>query len=215
MRASEIALPGPGGGDAPAVEDDEADGRDRELAGSRRERHRPPPAAAAARRAPATIAANESGSSEALDERAVDVGQRQQLGGVGGRHGAPVEDAHDLRRRLRGDRHERAHEARRLLGLLRRRDLAGADRPDRLVCDRDLAEAPLGHALEALVRGSAGSADQQQRFTPQFVDHGHADHGEDQIREANCNSLLISGNLTESGGRKDVVQVIENRVNAG
>ena len=60
--------------------------------------------------AAATIAANDAGvEAGAADERAVDVGQREQLGGVVGLHAAAVEDARALgllarrgRRRARG-----------------------------------------------------------------------------------------------------------------
>ncbi len=46
---------------------------------------------------------------------------------------------------------ERADEADRLLGLLGRGDLAGADRPDRLVGDDHVGRALVGHPLEALL----------------------------------------------------------------
>ena len=100
VSASETALPGPVRRDPPAVEDDRtAD------AGSR-------PAASVISRAASTIAANDVGvEAGAADQRAVDVGQREQLGGVVGLDAAAVEDpgrarpARDRgRRRARGRR---------------------------------------------------------------------------------------------------------------
>ena len=75
---------------------------------------------------------------------------------------------------------QRAHEGDRLLRLLGRRDLPGADRPDRLVGDHDVAE-PLGrrpcaevllHLVAELALGVAalalllGLADAQDRQQP-------------------------------------------------
>ena len=47
---------------------------------------------------------------------------------------------------------------------------------------------------------------------PSLVDHAHPDHGEDQVGESDRNRLLIARQLAESGRLKDVVQVVENRV---
>ena len=94
----------------------------------RRPRRRSPRTTSASRLAPA-------------DQRAVDVGQREQLGGVVGLDAAAVEDRAvrcGLLARAVGD--QRADERDRLLGLLGRRHPPGADRPDRLVRDHDLAE---------------------------------------------------------------------------
>ena len=76
---------------------------------------------------------------------AVDVGQREQLGRVLGLDRAAVEDAHALGR-LRGRDRRRsarmnAHASCACSGVA---TLAGADRPDRLVGDRHLAQALVG-----------------------------------------------------------------------
>ncbi len=75
----------------------------------------------------------------AADQGAVDVGEGHQALDVVGLDAAAVEDAQRVRDGLavlRGD--PRADEGVDLLGLLGGRDLAGADRPDRLVGDHHL-----------------------------------------------------------------------------
>ena len=47
---------------------------------------------------------------------------------------------------------------------------------------------------------------------PSLIDQRHAHHGEDQVGGADRDRLLVAGDLAESSRRKDVVQVIENRV---
>ena len=68
-------------------------------------------------------------------------GCAEQLGGVVGLHRAAVEDPHRLGRRGVAGGQQRAHEGERLLRLLGRRGAAGADRPDGLVGDDELAAA--------------------------------------------------------------------------
>ena len=58
-------------------------------------------------------------------------------------------------------------------------------------------------------------ADQQQLLAPDPVDHRHRDHGEQQVRGADRYRLQIARDLAEAGLREDVVQVVENRVDAG
>src|SRR5277367_6163720 len=53
---------------------------------------------------------------------------------------------------------------------------------------------------------------QQQRLPADAVDHRHRDHREQQIRRSNRHRLQVSRNLVESREGKNVVQVIENRV---
>ena len=85
----------------------------------------------------------------AAHQRAVHVGLGQDLGRVVGLHAAAVEHAHALGRLLRAVAHERADERDRLLRLLGRGDLPGADRPDRLVGDHHVGEPLVGHAPRA------------------------------------------------------------------
>src|SRR3954452_7060550 len=85
------------------------------------------------------------------DEPAVAVGQREQLVRVVGLHRAAVDDPHPLGRLLGAVADQRAAEAERILGLLGRRDLAGPDRPDRLVGDHDVAEALVGDLAQVLL----------------------------------------------------------------
>src|SRR5580698_8536157 len=63
--------------------------------------------------------------------------------------------------------------------------------------------------------GATGRADKQKRLAAHFVDERHADHGEQKVGCADHDGLLIARYLTESSGGKDVVQVIENCVDAG
>ena len=89
-RRARRRCPGPARREAPAVEHDEAD-RDGSAVSRRR-----------SRAAAATIARERLRLQRgAADERAVDVGQREQLGGVVGLDRAAVEDPHALGRRLR------------------------------------------------------------------------------------------------------------------
>src|SRR5580658_5593475 len=62
--------------------------------------------------------------------------------------------------------------------------------------------------------GATGRADKQKRLAAQFVDQRHADHGEQKVGCADRDGLLVARDLTESSSCKDVVQVIENRVDA-
>ena len=61
----------------------------------------------------------------------------------------------------------------------------------------------------------ARRANQQQRFAPQLVDQGHAHDGEHEIGGADGDGLLVAGDVAEPRRRKNAVQVIENRVDAG
>src|SRR5580765_5140535 len=58
-------------------------------------------------------------------------------------------------------------------------------------------------------------ADEQQRLATDFIDHGHRKHREDQIGGTNRNCLQIARYSTDASAREDVVQVIENCVDAG
>ena len=115
-------VPRPRRRQAPAVEHDEAD------EGSAH-------AAAAARIASEVL----RHQARASDQPAVDVGLREELGGVLGLHRAAVLDPHRLGHVVAvhlGD--DGADAGVGLLGHRRRRRAAGADRPDRLVRDRRL-----------------------------------------------------------------------------
>ena len=179
-------VPGPRGGQAPAVEHDEAgrgDGqrhrpgrpsaREQDLRGPRNGGLAHPASAAS------TIAANASGSRLAPPTSAPShVGQRQQLGGVVGLHASAVEDAGAPRLVTRAVGHEGADEPAGILGLFGRGDLPGPDRPDRLVGDDHVAEAVLRHIVQtflhlvaqlalgvaaiALLLGLADAEDRQQ-----------------------------------------------------
>src|ERR1700749_3597761 len=73
------------------------------------------------------------------DQGAVDVGEGEELLRVPRLDRAAVEDPHRVGLRAAPAQHV-ADERARLLGLLGGRDLAGADRPDRLVGDHDLCD---------------------------------------------------------------------------
>src|SRR5262245_2982140 len=85
----------------------------------------------------------------AAHERAVDIGLRHQLVDVLGLHRPAVLDPDPVPRSAEPRAHALAHERVHLLGGLRRRGPAGADRPDRLVGDHELGRARLGHQREA------------------------------------------------------------------
>ena len=136
-------------GQAPAVEHDQADARPRLTA-------------PAARHDPREALGVEA---RAAHQRAVDVRLGEDLRRVVGLDAAAVEHADRARPPPASGRHQRAHEGDRLLGDLGRGDLAGADRPDRLVGDhhvgeplgRDLLE-PLLHLVAQLALGLAALA---------------------------------------------------------
>ena len=168
MSASATALPGPGSAHSPPVEHDEADRGDRQAGHER-----------TASTAASMIAANESTSSDAPPtSAAVDVGQGEQLRRVVGLDAAAVEDPRALGLLAVAVGDQRADERDRVLGLLGRRRQPGADRPDRLVGDRDdaellglelleagldlVAELALGVAALALLLGLADAQDRPQ-----------------------------------------------------
>src|ERR1700691_374747 len=64
----------------------------------------------------------------------------EQLGGVLRLDRTAIQDPYALRRPLVAIADERPHECDRLLGLLGARHSASTDRPDRLICDRDLRQ---------------------------------------------------------------------------
>ena len=70
-----------------------------------------------------------------------------------------------------------------------------------------------GHAAQAA--GATRRANQQQRLAAQLVDQRHADNGEQKIRCADGDCLLVARNLAEAGGGEDVVQVVQNCVDPG
>ena len=83
----------------------------------------------------------------AAHQGAVDVGLPQQLGRRVGRDAAAVEDAQGGA--VHGLAGDGAHQRARLLGDLRGGGAAGADRPDRLVGDREDVGRPRLHARQA------------------------------------------------------------------
>ena len=76
----------------------------------------------------------------AADQRAVDVREGEELRGVLRLYAAAVEDPRALGLLAVAVGDQRADERDRVLGLLGCRRQPGADRPDRLVGDRDRAE---------------------------------------------------------------------------
>ena len=88
----------------------------------------------------------------------------------------------------------------------------GNQQPDQRARMRVRREDP-GHARQAT--GRARRANQQQHLAAQLIDHAHSDHGEDQVGKADGDGLLVAAELAESGLGKDVVQVVENRVDSG
>ncbi len=73
---------------------------------------------------------------------------------------------------------------------------------------------PKIHATPARQAAVPAAPISKQRLTPQPVDHRHAHHGEDQIGKPDRDGLLVARDLAESSRCKDVVQVVENRVDA-
>src|SRR6185437_8918979 len=59
------------------------------------------------------------------------------------------------------------------------------------------------------------SSDQKQFLSPNSVDNRHGDDGEYQVCRADGDCLQIARHLAETSASKDVVEVIENRVDAG
>src|SRR4029453_11685778 len=85
----------------------------------------------------------------AAHQRAVDVGLRHQVVDVLGLHRPAVLDPDRVPRSAEARPQALAHERVDLLGGLRSGGAAGTDRPDRLVCDHELAGARFGHQREA------------------------------------------------------------------
>ncbi len=147
VRASETAFPGPGSASPqPSSTTRQAHSTGRRSA----------PGGIVILRAPAQHASDDLGEGvrlkrRAADESAVDVIQRQQLGGVLRLHRPAVEDPHPLRRRSVAIADQRPDEADRFLRLIGRRRAAGADRPDRLIGDHDLRQPLVGNAREVLL----------------------------------------------------------------
>ena len=103
-------------------------------------------------RAASTMAAKSATSSEAPPTSAPSTsGSAEQLGGVVGLDRAAVEDPRALGLLAVAVGHQRAHEGDRVLGLLGRGHEPGADGPDRLVGDDDVAQARAVELLEALL----------------------------------------------------------------
>ena len=69
------------------------------------------------------------------------------------------------------------------------------------------------HAGQAQRR--ADRADEQQRFAPHLVDQRHAHHCGGQVHGADGDRLQVAGNLAVARRRENVVQVIEDGVDAG
>ena len=69
------------------------------------------------------------------------------------------------------------------------------------------------HARQTKSR--ADGADQQQFLASHAVDDRHGDYGGEQIDGANGDGLNVTGNFAETCPGKDVVQVVENRIDAG
>src|ERR1700683_14309 len=76
-----------------------------------------------------------------------------------------------------------------------------------------MSEEDVGYAAEAGC--GAHRAHQEECFSADLVDHGHGDHGEQEICGADGYRLQVAGNLAEARGDKDVVDVVEDGVDAG
>src|ERR1022692_1362477 len=63
--------------------------------------------------------------------------------------------------------------------------------------------------------GGAGGAGEQQFFAAQAVDHAHGDDGEEEVGGADGHGLEVAGDFVEAGALEDVVEVIEDGVDAG
>src|SRR5215475_5061782 len=70
-----------------------------------------------------------------------------------------------------------------------------------------------GHACKA--KHGSYRPDQQQSFATDLVDHRHCQHGENQIRGSDRDCLYVAGDFAKSSAREDVVEVVEDCVDAG
>ncbi len=55
---------------------------------------------------------------------------------------------------------------------------------------------------------------QQKLLAPQSIDHAHREEREHQVGEPDDNRLHIARNLVESGTLKNVVEIVQNRVDS-
>ena len=62
--------------------------------------------------------------------------------------------------------------------------------------------------------GGAGGAGEQQFLAAEAIDHAHGDDGEEQVGGADGHRLEVARDLVEARAFEDVVEVIENRVDA-
>src|SRR5690242_3070682 len=63
--------------------------------------------------------------------------------------------------------------------------------------------------------GCAHGAGEQHLFPAEAVDDGHGNHREEKIRGSDGDSLKVRGDLAEACAGKDVVEVVEDGVDAG
>ena len=63
--------------------------------------------------------------------------------------------------------------------------------------------------------GGAGGAGEQQLLAAEAIDDAHGDDGEEQVGGADGHRLKVAGDFVEAGALEDVVEVVENRVDAG
>src|SRR5882762_5417942 len=61
----------------------------------------------------------------------------------------------------------------------------------------------------------ASRADQQQGLAAELVDYGHAQEGGEQVHASYGHRLQVARELAESRGGKNVVQVVEDGIDAG
>ena len=70
-----------------------------------------------------------------------------------------------------------------------------------------------GHSGEG--EAAAYGSDEEEGLTADLVDDGDADEGSDEVGEADDNGLLGAGDGAEAGVGEDVVEVVEDGVDAG
>ena len=76
-----------------------------------------------------------------------------------------------------------------------------------------IGEEDCGNARKA--KCCSDGADKKQSFASDFVDEAHSEEGGDQIHGANRDGLEFTGDFAEASRGENVVQIVENCVDAG